>query len=135
MHIETIVSGPTKDVIWADTYKRYGGKFVLSGDCKIAYKPHEAVAFIDNGLIAVFPSENWTKLRLNTQAVILPHYWPSIAKTFATARDGTCWRLPLSVKDRVVTLNDVALEPLEIPTDVLTEARSRTINEGTRQTS
>lgn len=57
MHLEKLVPGNTSDPVWADKYKRFGGRIVISGDCRIAYKPHEAIAFIDNGLISFFPDE------------------------------------------------------------------------------
>jgi hypothetical protein len=45
LHLRTLVNNKASDPFWADVYKRFGGKFVISGDCKIAYKPHEAIAY------------------------------------------------------------------------------------------
>jgi hypothetical protein len=58
LHLNKLVPGKTGDPGWADTYKKFGGKIVLSGDCRIAYKPREAVAFIDNGFVSFFPQGN-----------------------------------------------------------------------------
>jgi hypothetical protein len=43
LHLKALLHQKS-DIFWADAYKRFGGKFVISGDCRIAYKPHEAIA-------------------------------------------------------------------------------------------
>lgn len=51
IHMQKLVAGPTEDEIWADVFRRNGGRAVISGNAKIAYNPHQASAFIDNGLV------------------------------------------------------------------------------------
>ena len=118
-----MVHKKSSDIFWADAYKRFGGKSVISGDCKIAYKPHEASAFIENGLVAVFPSENWMNLYLHEKAVLLAHYWPIIAAKFQEASAATCWRIPIVGKKGEIILKPVELVQLEIPGAVLETAR------------
>ena len=60
LHLKDLgMNADTPDPEWAAKYKRFGGRIVLSGDYKIAYKPHIALAFIDNGLTSFFPYEAW----------------------------------------------------------------------------
>jgi hypothetical protein len=124
IHLSSLVHHRSKDVFWADVYKKFGGIFVISGDSKIAYKPHEAIAFVDNGLVSVFPSENWDRLKLHEKCVILFYYWPTIERTFKSAAPGTNWRLPVSARPDDVILKPVSLAQLEIPPAVLAKARS-----------
>lgn len=123
LHLRTLVNKRAPDTFWEDEYKRFGGKFVISGDCRIAYKPHEAIAFIDNGLITAFPSENWMDLYQNEKAVLLTYYWPMIATKFREAPEGSCWRIPITGVKGHVVLKPIELVPLEIPTGVLQAAR------------
>jgi len=125
IHLSTLVHHRSKDIFWADVYKKFGGIFVISGDSKIAYKPHEAIAFVENGLISVFPSENWDGLKLHEKFVLLTYYWPTIEKTFKTAAPGTNWRIPITAKPGEVILKPVNLIQLEIPHAILEKARTQ----------
>jgi hypothetical protein len=78
IHLEKLVDGPTEDEIWADVFKRSGGRAVISGNCKIAYTPHQAAAFIDNGLISFFPHGRWGSLSGPMRNAVLIEAWPRI---------------------------------------------------------
>ena len=125
IHLKNLVAHNAEDTFWADAFKRFGGTFIISGDCKIAYKPHEAIAFIENGLVSVFPSENWAKFKLHEKAVLLVYHWPAIADLFKTAEKGTNWRLNLKGDRENISLKPAEFTRLEIPTHVLEEARAR----------
>lgn len=125
LHLSKLVAAQTEDPVWADRYKRFGGKIVLSGDCKIAYKPHEAVAFVDNGFISFFPEEIWSGLRLHEKAAHLVYWWPKIVRIAQDAEAGTCWRIPCRGKKGDLKLHDCEMHPLVIPDSTLDKARRR----------
>lgn len=132
IHLQTLVEGRTEDEIWADAYKRFGGRVVLSGDARIAYKPHQAIAFIDNGFLSFFPEESWCQMPGPARAATLVHSWPSIARTIQDAPDGSCWRIPCtySRKDGELRLRKSPLDPLRIPEAVLDRARQARAGRG-----
>lgn len=125
IHLQSLVDGRTEDEIWADAYKKFGGRVVLSGDARIAYKPHQAIAFIDNGFLSFFPDESWCQMPGRARAATLVYSWPLIAQKIAEAPDGSCWRIPCSYsrKDAELKLSNSTLHALRIPPTVLDEAR------------
>jgi PIN like domain len=125
LHIDKLVPAKTKDTSWADVYKRFGGRIVVSGDTKIAYRPHEAVAFIDNGFISFFPDKGWGELRGHEQAAILVHQWPEMARHAAMQNDASCWRFPFSAKRGEIRLLERPMTKLEIPDAVLDATNRR----------
>lgn len=125
IHLKTLVDGATPDVVWADVFRQVGGRYVLSGDCRIAYRPHEAVAFIDNGLVSVFPDGAWSKLRGNARAAFLIYHWPDVVKWLAAVTEGSCWKLPVVLKDGELRLSPCPPERLKIPPPVLATARAQ----------
>jgi hypothetical protein len=124
LHVNSMVGPRTADTSWADTYKRFRGKLVISGDCRIAYRPHEAVAFIDNGFVSFFPCKGWGKLHGREQAAVLVHQWPHM-QALASEKP-SCWRFYFEGKRGNLKLIDEPLKKLEIPDDVL-ERTSRRI--------
>jgi hypothetical protein len=125
LHLESLVRGKTKDEIWADVYKRFGGKVVLSGDGKIATKPREAIAFIDNGFLSFFPARSFCHLAANARSAFFVHAWPLIETKISEGLHAGCWRIPCVGKKEEVFLACRPLEPMEIPNAVLEEARRR----------
>jgi hypothetical protein len=125
VHLRHLVAHDSEDIFWADAYKQAGGRYVISGDCKIAYKPHEAIAFVENGLVSVFPSENWAGFKLREKAVPLIYYWPTIENCFKSAKTGTNWRLNIKGTSGHIALGQVDLTRLEIPDHVLLAAKAR----------
>jgi hypothetical protein len=125
MHVSKMVPPKTEDTVWADRYKRFGGRIVISGDCRIAYRPHEAVAFVDNGFVSFFPEKDWSRLRAAARSAFLVYWWPRMAQTAQACSDGCCWRLPCVVRGGELRLKDCEPEPLVIPDQVLADARRR----------
>jgi hypothetical protein len=125
-HMQELVPGPSQDDFWADAFKRFGGHVVLSGDCKIAYKPHLAIAFIDNEFLSFFPGEAWSHFGGADKAALMVHAWPRIAAAIRTQQRGTCWRIPCARRGKgALRLLDDPLEPLKIPHEVLKAARAQ----------
>jgi hypothetical protein len=124
LHVDKLVPARTKDPTWADVYKRFRGRLVISGDCKIAYRPHEAVAFIDNGFTCFFPCKGWGDLQGHEQASVLVHQWPAMRALAAERPEPACWRFHFGGRRGDLRLLDKPMEKLEIPDDVLENARS-----------
>ena len=70
-HVSDLAPPKTEDEHWADIFKRFGGHVVLSADGRIAFKPHKAIAFIDNGFISFFMQSPWQVMRGNLEAAHL----------------------------------------------------------------
>lgn len=126
LHVNKLVPAKTKDEHWADVYKTFRGKIVISGDCKIAYRPHEAVAFIDNGFVCFFPCKGWGELRGHEQAAVLVHHWPMMVLWAKENPAPACWRFSFGGKSGDLKLIDAPMRKLEIPDDVL-EATPRRV--------
>jgi hypothetical protein len=124
LHMQTLVEASTKDEIWADVFTKFGGRVVVSGNCKIAYQPHQAVAFIDNGLISFFPEGQWSRLSGHMRDAVIVHAWPRMEEKIATGRYGTCWRIPFGFIKGELRLTSEPLKLLEIPHDILEAARA-----------
>lgn len=125
VHVSKLVPPKTKDEHWADVYKTFRGRIVISGDCKIAYRPHEAVAFIDNGFTCFFPSKGWGGLRGHEQAAVLVHHWPMMMQWAQDNPEPACWRFPLHCKPGDIRLTCAPMQKLEIPTEVLEQTPRR----------
>ena len=125
LHLQQFVAGNTPDVVWADSYKRFGGRLVISGDTNIAYRPHEAIAFIDNELISFFPSESWSGLKMAAKSALLIYYWPLIAKKIESIDFGSCWKMPVFIQNGELRLKECDFSSLEIPNHVLDSAREK----------
>jgi hypothetical protein len=123
IHMQTLVEGSTRDEIWADVFTKFGGRVVVSGNCKIAYKPHQAIAFIDNGLISFFPEGAWGRLSGHMRDAVLVHAWPRIEEKINAGVNGTCWRIPFRRINDELRLSSEPLKLLEIPHDILEAAR------------
>jgi hypothetical protein len=131
LHLRDLgIDGNTPDPRWADIYKQKGGRVVISGDCNIAYKPHLALAFIDNGFVSFFPQGSWASLKAHEQAAILVHSWPKIEEAFRMASAGTCWRIPCVARKGDVRLADAPLTPLIIPDSELKAIRAKLVLTG-----
>lgn len=130
VHLKDVVASATPDVVWATTWRNAGGRFVVSGDISIARKPHEAAAFIDSGLISIFPDKGWGNLRTHQQAALLVYHWPGIAEQLGGIIVGSCWKLPVDIRGQGLRLRPAPLIPLQVPGEVLDRHRqtARTIS-------
>jgi hypothetical protein len=126
LHLRELgIDEKTADPRWADIYKRANGRVVISGDCNIAFRPHQALAFIDNGFVSFFPEGPWAGLQIHEQAAVIVHAWPKIEQTLKTAADGTCWRIPCVARRRDVRLADAPITPLVLPESALKAVRDK----------
>ncbi|WP_372501998.1 hypothetical protein P7L66_08745 [Tistrella mobilis] len=123
VHLKEVVASTTPDVLWATTWRDAGGRFVMSGDISIARKPHEAAAFIDSGLISIFPDKGWGSLRIHQQAALLVYHWPGIADQLGGIFDGSCWKLPVDIRGQGLRLRPARLIQLQVPDEILDRHR------------
>lgn len=127
IYLGDLVKGKTPDDQWAVNFARFGGHVVISGDTRIAYQPHLAVAFIDSKFICFFPSEAWSNLRSPQQAAAIVHWWPMIADMLPTTNKGTLWRMPCIARKGVIRLGNDEFEELRIPENELEKVRKRAV--------
>lgn len=126
LHLSKIVPNTSSDQVWADAYRRFGGRIVLSGDSRIAYRPHQALAFQANGLVSFFPDGSWGQLRGHEKSAFMIYWWPAIELKAQSAPDGTSWRLPCNSKKGDLRLVGSDLIPLVIPDEVLKKTSAPT---------
>lgn len=122
MHLSKLVPNTSSDQVWADAYRRFGGRIVISGDPRIAYRPHQALAFQANGLVSFFPEGNWGQLRGPEKSAFIIYWWPAIEVKAKSAANGTCWRIPCNSKKGDLRLASGDLVPLVVPNEVLKRA-------------
>lgn len=127
-HVSKFTVAQTTDEHWADAFKRFGGHVTVSADERIAYTPHKAIAFIDNGFISFFMNSPWQSMRGHLKAAHLVHAWPDIEVMIRGGGTGRCWRVPCNAKMidgryADLRLTPIQLDPLVIPDDVLEQAR------------
>ena len=123
IHLRDLVKGNTPDDQWAQNYAKFGGHVVISGDTNIAYRPHLAVAFIDNQFTCFFPCGDWSRLQGAQKAAAIVHWWPMIAEILPNCKTGTLWRMKCTAVKGAIRLGPEPFEPLTLPDDVLAEAR------------
>jgi hypothetical protein len=129
IHVTTFAAASSGDDFWADAFKRFGGHVTLSGDGRIAYKPHQAIAFLDNGFLAFFCDSPWSEMPGHLKAAHLAFWWPTIEEKIREGDASCCWRIPCEAKrgadnrrfDLRLTLAQI--HPLRIPADVIEKAR------------
>ena len=122
--VKDLGGGP--DTMWADTFKRFGGELVLSGDYRIATRPHEALAFIDNGFKSFFPGSEWQKISMLHKSAWILHQWGLLMAELDQIPSGSCWRLGISYRSEHLSLgNTISLKRLEIPKRILDQERAR----------
>lgn len=127
-HVSKLVPPASSDDFWADALKRFGGHVALSGDGQIAYRPHKALAFIDNGFISFFVASPWHHMGGPGKVAHLIFHWPFIEAKIREGQQGTCWRVPCDAKRAKgkiehLRLRKTDLLALEIPKHVLEAAR------------
>lgn len=118
-HVNDLAPAGTADIDWADAFSRFGGRIVISGDSHIAYRPNEAVAFIENGFQCFFPGGAFSRLRGHEQAAVIVHAWPSIRAQVQAVPGPGCFRFPCDGERGKVRLVEGPMTPLQIPAAVL----------------
>jgi PIN like domain len=122
--VKSLGGGP--DETWADSFKRFGGEIVLSGDYKIATRPHQALAFIDNGFKCFFPGPEWQKLSILQKISYMSHHWGLLMDEIESVPQGSCWRMEINFRSEHLTLSKpLVLQRLEIPQAVLDQVRAK----------
>lgn len=125
-HLKDIPGAVGDDVVWADVYKKFGGRIVLSGDHHIGSRPHEASAFIDNGFLSFFPAGNWSQMKFNEKCAAFTYWWPKIKEVIEANIDspnGSCWRIPFVIGNGILRLEYKELEPMVMPESALERGR------------
>ena len=85
--------GGGEDEVWADSFRQFGGRLVLSGDANIGKRPHQAAAFIELGLTCYFPKSPFNHLRIFQQHAYILHNWRIISDHFQKHSSPGCWLL------------------------------------------
>jgi hypothetical protein len=123
VHVTDFVLARTDDEIWADAFKRFGGSVVLSANKRIGMKPHQAIAFIENGFASFFMMGKWSKMAGHMKAAHLAYWWPAIEETVRAGAAGRCYKVPCEERAGALTLCKCELEEMKIPEAVLAEAK------------
>ena len=106
------------DEFWADSFKKFGGRIVLSGDKNIGRRPHQIAAFKANGLICFFMLKTWASQDLAFKTSHLVAWWPRIQGHLPKCKDGDAYWVPMSMRH-------TPFKKIEIPHHVLEEATKR----------
>lgn len=115
-----------EDEIWADSFKRFGGSVVLSGNKKIGTKPHQALAFIENGFLSFFMNRPWSEMRGHMKAAHLVYWWQHIEPIINSGVRSKCFRVPCDERDGKLILESTELKEMVIPEAVLAEVKRST---------
>jgi hypothetical protein len=100
VYLPQFAAGNSPDEFWAVAFKRFGGQIVLSGDKNIAKKPHQVIAFKENGLICFFCDRRWAAADLTFKAAHLVYWWPRIQARISESKPRDCWWVPMAIKDQ-----------------------------------
>ncbi len=117
--------GGGEDETWADAFKRFGGKIVLSGDISIGRRPHQHAAFIENKFICFFPVHPFQNLKIHQQLAYFVHNWKLIDDNIDKYKPGTCWKMPVHARGNSLTLSDAEFEQMIVPKEVLNEIKNK----------
>jgi len=83
------------DPDWMFRFRDEGELAMISGDHNILQKPVNLVAYIESGLISIWPPAGWQQLKRWGQPALLFRWWPVIKQKIAASTSGDRWRLPL----------------------------------------
>jgi hypothetical protein len=91
----------------------FGGEVVISADKNIAKRPHQVLAFKDNGLICFFMQRTWASQDMTFKCAHLMCWWMRIMPQLKAMRPRDCHWVPMTWCDgplKEVVLPD-ALDP------------------------
>lgn len=97
--IESVREGYGSGILdpdWMFRFKEDGGAAMVSGDENILRKSVNLTAYIESGLISVWPPSKWSDLKFWGQAALLVRWWPAICNRIKSAESGDRYRIPLS---------------------------------------
>jgi hypothetical protein len=83
------------DPQWMFRFRDEGGIAMISGDHNILQKPVNLVAYIESGLISIWPPPGWPDLKRWGQPALLFRWWPVIKQKIAASSPGNRWRIPM----------------------------------------
>ncbi len=83
------------DPEWMFRFAQEGGDAMISGDHNILQKPVNLVAYVESGLISVWPPSGWPNLKRFGQAAFVIRWWPVIKMKIGASGRGDRWRLPI----------------------------------------
>jgi hypothetical protein len=86
----------TSDPDWMFRFKDEGGAAMISGDENILKKSINLAAYIESGLISIWPPSQWSNLKFWGQAALLVRWWPTICERLKTSENGDRYRIPLN---------------------------------------
>jgi hypothetical protein len=89
--------GPkTPDPSWLNKFADNDGDAIVSGDPHIIQHWPNLVAYLESGLIAIFPPPEFLKLSGYGRAAFLIRWWPTIVEKIKMSERGRAWRPPMS---------------------------------------
>lgn len=91
--------GSTPDESWAIAFRRFGGNVVITGDKNIAKRPHQILAFKENGLICFFCQNMWAQQDMTFKCAHILVWWPRIQLQLREARPKDCWWIPMGLRN------------------------------------
>lgn len=90
---------PKNDVPWLEKFAKDGGKYVLSGDVEMRFKPHECLALQSQGFVTIFFERSWAQWEFFSKSALLMRWWPKVATKLKSAEPGTMWCIPSDWRD------------------------------------
>src|SRR5690606_11464749 len=88
----------TQDESWADSFRRFGGRVVISGDKNIAKRPHQVLAFKENRFVCFFCDKNWASKDGMFKVAHLIYWWPRIQNKINESQPMDCWWVPALIQ-------------------------------------
>ena len=123
MHVKEIGGG--KDEIWAETFNRFGGQLIVSGDINIAKRPHQQAAFVGHGFVCFFPQGHFVQLRPEFQVAYLMHAWKCIHNKLSHIVCGSCWQMPVVYRENKLSISDREFKEMKVPESILNDCRKK----------
>jgi hypothetical protein len=120
LHEPSFAAATAEDEVWAAAFRRFGGRIAISADRNIAKRPHQLLAFAENGLISFFLDARWHGHDMSFKAAHLILWWPRIYAHCEGCAPKDCWWVP-------ATLREGKFKKAELPSDVQTRQRRKAV--------
>lgn len=105
------------DEIWIESFRRFGGHVIISGDPNIGKRPHQIVAVKSNNIVSFFIQKQWSRKDLVFKAAHLIHWWPRIQDQYFKSSPRDAWWVPATLGAKS------GFKKIELPKDVEEAAR------------